>query len=172
MKIAVGSTNPVKIQAVEETITKIFDNSEIIPINTKSVIEMPINEKDIITGAENRALSALKLANAELGIGLESGMVEKCGKYYVGMAAAAPDQKGDVAKSGVFCMELPQKVAMRVLQGEELGKVVGEMTNIKDIKNNTGAIWVLTNGLVDKQEASETLLKLALAKKIRPELYW
>ena len=62
MKILVGSKNPVKIEAVEETFLKYFKKVEVIGIEVDSnVPNQPINE-ETFEGAENRAL-ALKRIN-------------------------------------------------------------------------------------------------------------
>ena len=59
MKIAVGSTNPVKVEAVRQTISRIWSEAEIIPIAVPSgVSEMPMSDEETRTGARNRALAA------------------------------------------------------------------------------------------------------------------
>ncbi|MEM4229289.1 MAG: DUF84 family protein [Thermoproteota archaeon] len=42
---------------------------------------------------------------------------------------------------------------------------------IKETKRKMGAVGILTNGMVDRQEAWEKTLIYAMTRKLKPELY-
>ena len=61
-------------------------------------------------------------------------------------------------------MWLPESVAARVKNGDELGDAMDAFAGIQDVKYKMGAIGVLTKGLTNRQEAYEFIVKLALAR--------
>lgn len=71
-RVAVGTKNPAKIDAVESKVQIQWPDSEIIPVSVPSgVSEMPMSDAECIQGAKNRASAALAEANADLAFGLE-----------------------------------------------------------------------------------------------------
>ena len=83
-KVAVGSTNPVKVGAVEEAFTKYFSELIVAGVPVVSgVAEQPRSEKETMVGARQRAQAALKQnTEAEYGVGLEGGVTEVEGKMF------------------------------------------------------------------------------------------
>lgn len=78
MKIKVGTNNPVKVAAVEETLlpySNLFgDEPEILGVNVPSQVdEQPKSIFETYRGAFNRAVGAYK-DGANFGIGIESGI--------------------------------------------------------------------------------------------------
>ena len=72
MKIIVGSQNPVKIKAVENSFQKVFGNCEIAGALVRSgVSDMPMSFKETVEGAKIRAKEAI--VDADFGVGLEGG---------------------------------------------------------------------------------------------------
>lgn len=67
MRVAIGSKNPAKINAVKNVF-----KDEIISVDAESgVSEQPMSDEETIKGAINRAIQAAELGEAEIGIGLE-----------------------------------------------------------------------------------------------------
>jgi len=76
MKIAVGSTNPVKIRAVEHIVAwyKMFEGRKFLGSKVSSnVSPQPASLSETIDGAQNRAKAAY--VGHDLGIGIESGFM-------------------------------------------------------------------------------------------------
>jgi len=75
LKVAVGSKNPVKIEAVKKAFEKVFScEIEIIGISVSSdVSDMPMSFEEMVKGSKNRARRAIKKVNADYGVGLEGG---------------------------------------------------------------------------------------------------
>ena len=75
MKIAVGSRNPVKIEAVKRAFNKAFGECEVIGVSVSSDISnMPISFEEGVKGAKNRAEKAIEKLKADFGVGLEGGV--------------------------------------------------------------------------------------------------
>ena len=87
MKILVGSKNPVKLKAVEETFGLYYDSIEVIGLNVESnVSDQPIND-ETYKGAENRArsLSILNIEKnlcADFFVGIEGGISKVYGNWF------------------------------------------------------------------------------------------
>ena len=89
MKIAVGSTNPVKVAAVRSVVERVWPEAKVIALAVPSgVAAMPMNDADCLTGARNRARAVQSAAGATLGIGLEGGVnQEPAGLMLLGWVA-------------------------------------------------------------------------------------
>lgn len=83
MIIAVGSTNQVKVLAVEEVVKTYpyLDQSKIIPFSVPSEVrEQPLTLEETILGAKNRAKNAFtKCDSCSFGVGIESGLCQAIG---------------------------------------------------------------------------------------------
>jgi len=78
MKVIVGSKNPVKVGAVEESFHRYWPDCEVIGADVASgVSAQPMSEKETINGARQRAYAALKAdSTAMYGVGVEGGVTE------------------------------------------------------------------------------------------------
>jgi inosine/xanthosine triphosphatase len=172
MKIAVGSTNPVKVAAVRQMTLRIWPEAEIIPMTAESgVSSMPMSAAETLLGAENRAREALLQSDAGLGIGLEGGVnPEAAGLMLMGWVVIL-DGKGNKGVGGASRLPLPEAIANRVLAGEELGFVMDDVLNEHNVKQKGGAVGALTKGLVLRQEAFAIAVAYALSPFIAPELH-
>src|SRR3954447_23101811 len=75
MKIIIGSKNPAKITAVQNSFRQ--EDNQFISIDVPSgVNDQPFSDEETIRGAINRAVGALKQGNGDIGIGLEGGVHE------------------------------------------------------------------------------------------------
>jgi inosine/xanthosine triphosphatase len=172
MKIAVGSTNPVKIAAVRQVVTRVWLDVEMIPISVEAgVSNMPMSSEETLHGAENRASNALRQTGADLGIGLEGGVnQEPAGLMLMGWVVIL-DNNGRKGMGGASRIPLPVAIAKRVQAGEELGNVMDDILNEDNVKQKGGAVGALTNGLVLRQEAFAIAVAYALSPFVVPELY-
>lgn len=74
MKIAVGSTNPTKLNAVRTVVEQVWPAAELLPVAVPTgVSAMPMSDAECIAGARNRAKEARELTGATFGVGLEGG---------------------------------------------------------------------------------------------------
>lgn len=96
IKVAVGSKNPIKIDAVKSAFKKVFGAEvEVIGVSVSSgVSDMPLSFEEMAQGAKNRAEDARKELDADFGVGLEGGFEhEEIGVFLSGFAAIVNRQK-------------------------------------------------------------------------------
>ena len=170
--VAVGSTNPVKIQAVRHSIQRIWPAAEVQGVAVASGVSIqPLSDDEAIVGATNRARAALEQTNSELGIGLEGNTTELPQGLFATGWAVVIDQLGRVGIGGSGRYHLPPLLAERVRQGAELGPLVDEWFGQQNIKHKQGAVGIMTNGLIARSEASETAVIFALTRFLNPHYY-
>ncbi len=164
MRIAIGSTNPVKIRAVENIVRQKFADAEFIAQEVPSGIPaQPIGNEETRRGALNRARAVLEATGADWGAGLEGGVIQTEMGTMTTAWCVIVDRAGRIGVGGASNMLLPESIAARVFGGTELGEAMDEYASVKDVKHGLGAIGILTGGLIDRQGAYEVLVKFALA---------
>jgi inosine/xanthosine triphosphatase len=172
MKIAIGSTNPVKIRAARKILRKVFTDAEFIALEVASGVPgQPHGDEETRRGALNRARAVRQLARADYGVGLEAGIIETEFGVMTCAWVAIVDRRGRVGVGGSTNMLLPTQVAKRLRAGAELGEAMDEFANIKNVKHKMGAIGILTRGLSNRQRAYEEILKLAVARFLWQDQY-
>src|ERR1700679_2250030 len=122
MTLALGSTNPIKIAALEEVIRDYPDLSQaiVVPYAAASdVSEQPLSLEEMIRGAKNRAMKAF-YANlrSTYGFGIESGLFEAPGAQSGFLEACiCAIYDGSNHFIGLSCgFEVPSQILELVLQ--------------------------------------------------------
>jgi non-canonical (house-cleaning) NTP pyrophosphatase len=111
-----------------------------------------------------RARGACRIEDAELGVGIEGGVVAMAdGSVRTCAWAAVVTRDGREGVGGSLAMLLPQDVAALVRSGMELGHAMDRVSGERNVKHGAGAVGILTAGLVSRQEAYEVLVAYALA---------
>lgn len=83
MKVAIGTLNRAKTNAVRNVINTYFDEVEFLEVDVPSnVSEQPFSDEETRQGAINRAVNTLQLTGADLNFGLEGGVRELDGIMY------------------------------------------------------------------------------------------
>lgn len=153
MDVAVGSTNPVKVGAVERTLER-FDPRVTAVAVASGVPEQPWSIEETVTGAENRARRAFAATDADYGVGLEGGVARLEGVPGVSLIMWAAVTDGDrLERGGGPTLRLPDDVADRLEDGGELGPVMDDRLGTDGIAETDGAAGVLTAGLTDRTGA-------------------
>lgn len=171
--IAVGSTNPVKCGAVRAVFAPLAPDARIEGVSVASTVsDQPFGDDETIRGALARAAAARDALGAELGVGIEGGVVEeRDGTMRTCAWAAIVDASGKHGVGGSLAMPLPDAVARTIRGGVELGHAMDRLIGEHDTKRGKGAVGILTGGLVDRQRAYEVLVAYALAPFLSPEYY-
>ena len=173
--VAVGSTNPVKVAAVRAVLGRVAPIARIEARSVPSTVrDQPFVAAEPLRGALARARAVRAATGAELGIGIEGGVVEL--ESDQGMRtcawAAVVDAAGRQGVGGSLAMPLPPTVARLIRdKGLELGVAMDRITGEYNTKHRQGAVGILTAGLVDRQAAYEVLVTYALAPFLTPELW-
>jgi inosine/xanthosine triphosphatase len=163
MRIGVGSGNPVKRRAVESLVEDVdgaLAEAAVEAVAVESgVAEQPFGHAETVRGAETRARNVLAADDGpfDLGVGIEGGVAEfdgTDGLYLVMWAAVADGRR--VERGAGPAIRLPEAVAGRVRDGEELGPVMDDELGEEGVARRQGAAGVLTGGGVDRAAALET----------------
>ena len=162
--VAVGSTNPVKVGAGRAVVARLFAGAHVTGAAVASgVPDQPWGDEETIRGALTRAHAARHATDADIGIGIEGGVVENAdGTVRTCAWAAAVTRDGRHGIGGSLALTLPQRVAELVRAGTELGHAIDSVTGTHNVKQGMGAVGILTHGLVTRQQAYETLVAYAL----------
>lgn len=159
MKVAVGSKNPAKINAVKAAFKK--TDYEIVSIDAESgVSDQPMSDEETIRGAVNRAIEAAEKGEAGIGIGLEGGVQQTpYGLMLCNWGALAVKGMEPIIAGGAR-IPLPDEVAQQLLAGSELGPVMDDYAKKQNVRKNEGAIGIFTNGQIDRSEMFTHVMKL------------
>ncbi|MBX0286124.1 inosine/xanthosine triphosphatase [Halomicroarcula sp. F28] len=151
MHVAIGSENPVKVNAVE----RVVPDAESVAVAVESgVPEQPWGREETVRGAGNRADAALAATDADYGVGIEGGVAERAvpGGVWLVMWAAVTDGERTQYGAGPS-IRLPDPVAQRLRDGEELGPALDDELGREELGRQEGAIGVYTAGRVGRTDA-------------------
>lgn len=174
-KVAVGSKNPVKVEAVRLAFTDVWPDVEWEVIGTEvgsGVSDQPMSDRESIKGATNRANRSRKIHDADFGVGLEGGL-QKVGKEYVDSGWAIIIAKdGRVGIGSSIRMHTPHKMLKMVFdEGIELGKVCDILFKRKNSGQAEGQFGLMTKNLITRTEGYRHGVISALVRFIHPDLY-
>ena len=170
--VAVGSGNPVKLAAAAAVIRGYFPDAEIGPrVVASGVPDQPFGDEQTIAGARERARRAREAAAADLGVGLEGGVVDGPEGMRTCAWCVVVHRDGREGVGGSLVMPLPDAVAAMIRDGEELGYAMDRFANARGTKHGKGAVGILTAGRIDRQAAYEVLVAYAMAPFVVPDLY-
>lgn len=172
MQIAVGSSNPVKFNAVWAVFAPLYPDPDIFSVEVPSdVAPQPWGNAETRRGAYNRARSALDLSGADFGVGLEGGVQETESGLMTCAWAVIVGADGQTGVGGNSSILLPAPVAEKVRAGIELGAAMDALVQVSDTRRKNGAIGILTNDLETRESAYAHILRLALAPFQHPDWY-
>jgi len=164
MKVAIGSENKAKTEAVKAIVSLFVEADYELLSVPSNVSEQPLNDEETRAGAIHRAMNAQKLSNADAAFGLEGGVREIDGIMYVCNWGAMALANGNVFTAAGAQIPLPEEIASEIRSGRELGPVMDEYTNRKDIRSHEGAVGIFTDGLVNRQTMFEHVVRLVVGQ--------
>jgi inosine/xanthosine triphosphatase len=165
MIIGIGTTNKAKIAAVHNGFAELMNEKLTFEAyKTESgVREQPFSDEETIKGAINRATSVLEIAKADIGIGLEGGVVStEFGTFLCNWGALAEKGRRPVIAGGARIL-LPDSIDKRLLD-EELGSVMDDFCQKEGIRQHEGAMGIFTNGAVKRDEMFQHTVKLLVGQ--------
>jgi len=133
MIIALGSTSQEKISYLKKIFGKNKIEAEVFPVAVESgVPDQPMGKEIVVKGAKNRALHALrKISEAEIGVGMEGGLVRKKGNFYLFCAAAIINREENFFLGVSKELPLPQEVSWQIEEKKEFGVVIRDYASKK-----------------------------------------
>lgn len=170
--VAVGSGNPVKLAAVTQVLRGVWPGARVEARPVPSgVADQPFGDEETIAGARERARAARSALDADLGIGLEGGVVDSPSGMRTCAWCVIVHRDGREGAGGSLAMPLPGAVARMIREGTELGHAMDALVAERGTKHGKGAVGILTDGRIDRQGAYEVLVTYALAPFLTPELF-
>ncbi len=170
MRVAVGSSNTIKLAAAREAFNHFYKDVVVIGVGIDDLQAQPITLHGTVSGALARAKKALeKTADVDLGVGIEAGLMEvpEVNRYLNVQFAAVLDRAGRVTVgSGPGFQLLPEIERMVLVERVELDKAVEFLYGIKDIGEKRGIIDLMTKGAVTRKELIVNALIMAIAPRI------
>lgn len=171
MHIAVGSTNKVKIDAVQETLKQypLFDDANIHSYSVSSeVSDQPLTLEETIRGAQNRAKNAFDAAeDVKYSFGLESGLISAPGTqtgYLETSLCCIFDGKN--YHMGMSCgFEVPPAILEYVLSKKmDLNQACfhAKFSNNMELGSSEGIIGLLTKHRIVRKEYTKQSIIMAL----------
>jgi inosine/xanthosine triphosphatase len=169
LRIGVGSTNPVKIRAVEEVMRRIHRTVDVVPIGHQPAAGKQPWGLDTFRGARERAFAAL--GDNDLGVGIEAGVFERYDGLYDVQHCVVVDRDGRVTIGHGSGFRYPPDIAEKVRQGMTVGEAFDQTFDEDGLGRREGAIGLLTNSLLTRQQLTEQAVMAAMVPRIRPDLY-
>jgi len=171
MRIAVGSSNRIKIEATKEAFEHFYKNVVVISVGiTNNLQAQPITLHGTVNGAVTRARKAIeKITDADLGVGIEAGLMEipDINTHLNVQFAAIVDRNNKLTIGSSPGFQLPDDVAKMVLiERIEVDKAVEFLFGIKDIGEKRGIIDLMTKGAMSRKELITNALIMAVAPRI------
>ena len=171
-QIVVGSTNPVKVEAVRRVLRQVWQDAVVTGVDADSGVRaQPLDDDEAIAGAIQRAQHALTLLPADLGVGVEGNTVENAHGMFSTAWIAIIDRSGQVGLGSSGRYQLPDAMAVAIRNGDELGPLMDRLTGGHNTKHKQGAVGIFSNGLLDRTQALEIGIICALCRFVSPEYY-
>ena len=173
VRIAVGSTNPAKVEPVREAVERHFPGAEILPIDVPSgVAHQPMTEQETLRGALERARAALIATGADYAVGIEGGIMPVGGVWFGGSWAAVVARDGTTGLGASARFQVPEAVEAGMRAGREMGDVVDALAGEAGTAKRDGAMGLLTHGAVTRRTATLQALHFAFARFTADPRLW
>lgn len=172
LRVAVASTNPVKINAAKQAFAVMFDaDIETLSVDVASgVSNQPMNTEETRQGAENRVTNAMQHVQADYYIAYEGGVdVFEDGPKTFAILCISDGQNKVFGQSAT--LPIPMRVYQQLVSGIELGTAMDALFNTHNIKQKGGAIGQLTNGAETRTSIYQSATKLVLSRFVNEHLF-
>jgi inosine/xanthosine triphosphatase len=173
MKVAVGSPNPLKADAVREAFGKFFGDVEVVSVDVASEVRpFPMGDAEIMAGAANRAKGAkASCPECEYAVGIEGGVVEFAGRWFDRNYAVV--LRG--GRMGVGCSagyEIDESILRQVIpETDDSKKVIDRIMGEENVFDGVGVVGVMTQRRLTRKDIMRDAVVCALTRFTAPHLY-
>lgn len=173
MIVAVGSTNPTKINPVKIVFSHHFPKVKIVGVSVSSgVKDQPMNVDEMYKGALARAKNALKqVRGAVYGVGIEGGLHKQSYGWFEHSIVVIVDKKGAVGIGTTGGLILPPKIIQEIKKGKNLEQAIDKLFGTKKIGKKIGMFGIMTKKVVTRSEGVRHGVAFALARFLHKDLY-
>lgn len=158
--VAIGSTNKTKVGAITSALGHL--NLTILPYATTSQqTHQPLSQAETRACALARAKECLDKTDADIAIGLESGVffLDDSSVYLCEWGALA-DRFGAVYYSCGPIILMPSSFKEPLQSGMNLQDLMHQVTGIAELGKRQGAGGVFTSDMINRQETYSTIVKV------------
>lgn len=168
MRVAVGSLNQIKIDAVTEAVAAVFGREatiEAVRAET-GVAQQPWSDRQTLAGAEARARICRQRSQVDIGVGIEAGLIELADgsiesvSWIVALGQVAATQAVLRGQSRAASYLLPVELARLVRGGASLGEATRQV--FTGVSPESGTVGPLTAGRFDRRGHYTAAVQLAL----------
>jgi len=176
MKVAVGSLNELKIEAVRRVFEEYFPRVFVEAVSV-DVPPQPIGFEETLRGAVRRGLEALRRLDADYGVGIEAGLIQMpytITGYVDQHICAIIDRDERVTPLGFSAsFEFPAEIVKCILAGKaaEAKEVMDKIARTKEIGRGMGAIGYLTSRKMNRIDLCIQAVISALIPRLNTQLY-
>ena len=167
MDIAVGSINPVKVEAVRAVMERIYGDVRITAEDVPSGVPPQPFGDQTHQGSVNRAKAALK--DHDMAVGIEAGVFEMIDGLYDIQHCTIISRDGKETYGQGMGFRYPDEVARLVRGGLSVGDAMKEIYGSTEIGKKQGAIGLLSKGLIDRKTLTEQSVTAAMIPRIWDE---
>ena len=174
LRVAVGSDNPVKVEAVRRAVTRLYEQADVRGFAVDSGVPLQPFEAQTWEGARTRARAALAAWHeADYGVGVEAGLfdVAETGGVMDVQACVVADRMGRLTYGQGPGFTYPHRVALELRAGRTVGEVLSDISGIPDIGRKVGAVGWLSRGHFTRTALTEPAVLMAFLPRMRPEIY-
>ncbi len=173
LRIAIGSTNPVKIEATRIAIAKIYKNFDVVPVDIKSIVSaFPTSDEEMVKGAIYRARESMKNAKADIGIGLEGGYHCYSWGCFIKAWGAATD--GSIIGIGASpAVPIPDEL-IEIIDpkiDDKSKQSVDSFFGIENLAKKQGIMGAITKGALTRQESLVQAVVSAMGRIISKKVF-
>lgn len=162
--IAVGSLNPVKVEAVRNVMERIYGDVRITAVDVQGDVPQQPFGDETRRGAENRARNAL--GGHEMAVGIEAGVFEFPDGLYDIQHCAVVSRDGRITYGQGSGFRYPDDIASIVRSGLTVGDAVKRLYGSEGVGKRQGAVGMLSRGLLDRLGLTEQAVTAAMIPRI------
>ncbi|MFX1300071.1 MAG: inosine/xanthosine triphosphatase [Promethearchaeota archaeon] len=173
MRVAVGSKNPVKLEAVNQAFVLYFDEIEIVPVSVDSGVQpFPMSLQETLSGAQTRAQKAWEaVPSIDYAVGIEAGVFSIETYYLVqGFAAIRKDDEMGVGCSVAF--EVSPNLVAKIDPSSDRSKLtIEQLLGRSNIFQQEGVVGVLTQNQLTRTQILRDAVICALPRFLLPQYF-
>lgn len=174
VRIAVGSDNPVKIDAVKSAAQRLWGECDVRGFAVDPGVSLQPFEHETWEGARTRARLALtRWAESDFGVGIEAGLfdVSASGGVMDVHACVVVDNAGRYTYGHGPGFSYPADVVEKVRAGKTVGEVLSDISGVDEIGKKEGAVGWLSRGHMTRTQLTEPAVLMAMLPRLRAEMY-
>jgi len=173
LKIAIGSTNPVKIEATRLAMQKIFGDFDLVSVDVKTIVSaFPTSDSEMVHGAVHRAKESKIRANADIGIGLEGGY--HCYEWGCFIKAWGAATDGIIVGIGASPAVPIPNALIEIIDpkiDDKSKQSVDSFFGIENLAKKQGIMGAITKGALTRQESLIQAVVSAMGRIISKEVF-